>query len=563
MHRTKLKPFWALWTLLLGLALGGPSLAQPPADGKPPARTSQMVVSLNSTQRLQMSTKKRIAKAENPRQNVARVVADQLDPTSVLVTGLEAGSTRVTLTDADGAVEEVVITVQLFDIEYLKTILRQTVPTANLNPIPSANNTLILTGHVARAEDLDMALNVTRSVVGDRVLSALRIGGVMQVQLDVVVAQVSRSEVRRLSFEFINFGQKHVVANAMGGVVIPSTGLAGAFPGGPTITNAISAVNGAPINGFFAVFDPEQDFFGFLQALRDENLVKLQSFPKVVVMSGRQVSFLSGGEQAIPVPAGLGQVGVQFEEFGTRLNALPIVMGNGKIHLELEPEVSSLNVAFGTAIAGTVVPGRETQRLRTTVELESGQTLCIGGLIQSNVRASTTKLPILGDIPFLGAFFCRKEYNEIEEELVVLVTPHAAVDVTLPLYGTIRSSVPWKCMTGTRRAGGVSSQRRIPRARCRAAWPQAAARRAGREGHAAGHGGHGGGRAALPAAAAGAAGGARHVGSARGACPAAEGRDRAAGRVPRLGRRPLRARRGRAAHAAGRRAATRSAMSRS
>lgn len=423
MHHTNPKPPRALWTLLLGLALGGPCLAQPPGDTKA-AAVRTLNVPLNATQRVQMSNPKlRIKSVDNPRGEIARAVADNTDPTSVLVTALAAGTTRLTLTAENDLREDVLVNVQQFDVEYLRGIYRQTIPTSNIIPVPSANNTLILTGHVARAEDVDLAQQVTRSVVGQNVLSALRVGGVMQVQLEVCVAQVSRSEARRMSFEFVNFGQKHVLANAMGGLTIPSTGIAGSFPGAPTITNAISPVAGAPINGFFAIFDPEQDFFGFLQALRDENLVKLQSFPKVVVMSGRQVSFLSGGEQAIPVPAGLGQVGVQFEEFGTRLNALPIVMGNGKIHLELEPEVSSLNAAFGTSIGGTVVPGRTTQRLRTTVELETGQTLCIGGLIQNNVTGSTRKVPILGDLPFIGAAFSQKFYNEDEAELVILVTP--------------------------------------------------------------------------------------------------------------------------------------------
>src|SRR5947208_14116470 len=133
-------------------------------------------------------------------------------------------------------------------------------------------------------------------------------------------------------------------------------------------------------------------------------MAKLLAQPRVVTLSGRPASFLAGGEQAIPVPAGLGQVGVQFEEFGTRLNFLPIVLGNGRIHLEVEPEVSSLNPANGTSINGTVVPGRDTNRVNTTVELESGQTFVIGGLIQHTVNAVNRKTPVLGDMPFLGTF---------------------------------------------------------------------------------------------------------------------------------------------------------------
>src|SRR5262249_24493131 len=134
--------------------------------------------------------------------------------------------------------------------------------------------------------------------------------------------------------------------------------------------------------------------------------------------------FLDGGEQAIPVPAGLGQVGVQFEEFGTRLSFVPIVIGDGRIRLEVEPEVSNLDPAAGTTIQGTTVPRRATQRGHTALALEGGQTFVIGGLIQNTARGTTQKVPGLGDLPFLGVAFSSKAYEEIETELVIMVTPH-------------------------------------------------------------------------------------------------------------------------------------------
>jgi pilus assembly protein CpaC len=103
---------------------------------------------------------------------------------------------------------------------------------------------------------------------------------------------------------------------------------------------------------------------------------------------------------------------------------VPIVLGDGRIRLEVEPEVSNLDPAAGTTIQGTNVPGRATQRVHTTVELEDSQTFVIGGLIQNTVLGSTTKVPVLGDIPFLGVAFSRKEFEEHETELIVMVTPH-------------------------------------------------------------------------------------------------------------------------------------------
>lgn len=427
MHRTNRFYAAALRTVLLGLACAVAYAGPASAQGQPDLKRltgSAIIVPVNSSQRLQMGTGKNLKEVRNPKEAVARVQAIPGDPKQVLITGLEPGTTRITLIDVDNAEETYDIVVQL-DVEYLRTLLRRAVPTANVEPIPGANNTVILTGVVAHAEDVETLLRASASVLGsqDRVASAMRVGGVQQVQLDVIVATVSRREIRRLSFEFANFGSHHILSNGFGGLTLPTTGISGTFPGGPIITNSVGQINGAPINVFAAVFTPQQDVFGLLQALRDENLVKQLAEPKLVTKSGKPASFLSGGEQAVPVPAGLGQIGIQFEEFGTRLNFLPIVLGNGRIHLEVEPEVSTLDQNFGTTIGGTMVPGRVTQRVHTTVELESGQTLAIGGLIFHTLTGGMRKVPILGDLPFIGAAFSSKSFDESESELLVLVTP--------------------------------------------------------------------------------------------------------------------------------------------
>ncbi len=477
MHRFKFKrkfPSHAA-TLMLGLTLSGgawaqelkplipslggasgagfnlPAVGEPPVAGKPaplqqppvgnpqtppglppgaqPAvlRASKVVISIGSTQKLQEFTKKNLVKAETPRANIVKISPIEGDPTTVLLTGLEAGTTSVTMTDVDGKVEVVDVVVQ-FDVQYLKTLLQQTVPTANITPVPGGNNTVILTGSVARAEDVQPILATAASVVGgaDHVINALRVGGVMQVQLDVKIATVSRDLLRRMSFDFFTDGQNHTFASTVGqGFLIPAAGITGALPTGfPLIQNTVGSPNGAPPNLFLGLFNSKQDFFGLLQALRNENLIKVLAEPTLVTLSGKSASFISGGEQAIPVPAGLGQVGVQFEEFGTRLNFLPILLGDGKIWIEVEPEISDLNPAFGTVINGTSVPGRSTQRVHTTVMLEPGQTFVIGGLIERRVTAATAKVPVIGELPFIGAAFSAKSFDETETELLISVTPY-------------------------------------------------------------------------------------------------------------------------------------------
>jgi pilus assembly protein CpaC len=368
---------------------------------------------------MQMSTKERIVTVQNQKDTVARVSPVIGDPTSVLITGLEPGITRVLFTGASGRVEVIDVVVQI-DVEYLRVLLKRAAPTAFVEPIPAANNTIILTGTVAHAEDIQTILATAQSVVlgPDRVINALRVGGVQQVQLCVVVARVARSRLRSMGFGFFENGIKHKFDSTLG------SSFAANAVGSPIFPVESNSLSSAGANLIFGFLSNDQEFFGFLQALKSENLAKILAEPRLMALSGRQASFLDGGEQAVPIPAGLGQVGVQFEEFGTRLNILPIVLGNGKIHLEVEPEVSNLDAAAGVSVAGATVPGRVTQRVHTTVEMEDGQTLMIGGLIQRTIVAGTTKVPVIGEIPFLGAAFSSKTFNEEEHELVVLVTPH-------------------------------------------------------------------------------------------------------------------------------------------
>jgi pilus assembly protein CpaC len=432
----------ALWSTVLCLLLGSAVSAQPPMPGGAPAPArpaGPVIIGISTSQRVQMTTRRRISNVNNPKPNVARVQAVVDDPTAVLITGLEAGVVSITLTDEGGTKETVEVLVQT-DVEYLGTVLKRAAPTSTIFPIPAANGAVILTGNVAHADDVDGIMKTAFAVVGgsDRVINMMRVGGVMQVQLDVCIAEVNRTEARTFGFNLLASGPSAIFGSTVGNVtgVIPTVGTTppssfnnGGNGGGSQQTTGLltgGQISASPAasNLFLGVVSNGTSYFGFLQALRNEQLAKILAHPRVVTLSGRPASFLSGGEQAVPVPAGLGQIGVQFEEFGTRLNVLPIVMGNGKIHLEVEPEVSSLNAAFGTTISGATVPGRDTQRVHTTVEMEDGQTFVIGGLIQRQVNAATNKVPVLGDLPFLGAAFSTKSFTEQEQELVVLVTPH-------------------------------------------------------------------------------------------------------------------------------------------
>jgi Flp pilus assembly secretin CpaC len=202
-----------------------------------------------------------------------------------------------------------------------------------------------------------------------------------QVQLNVVVAEVRHGLARSFA--------RHLLK-------------------GPDQTDSVG-----PRRPYVSVLD-SPDFLTFLQALRDENLAKLVAEPCLVTLSGRPASFLAGGEQAVPVPDGRGQVGVQFEEFGLRLNFLPTVLGKDKLRLEVEPELST--PAGDTA-------ERTTQRTHTTAELKAGHALLIGGLVQQVEKAKVNTVPVLGQLPVVGPAFNTRTPDQEEVELVLLVTP--------------------------------------------------------------------------------------------------------------------------------------------
>ena len=343
MHRTLSRP--------RALLLGGLLFALL-ASGRPEALRAQLplldttaiTVPAGTTKRLQMGSKKEIKNVTNSKENVLNVKKVPGDPTRIEVTGQDAGITHLELTDVDGKTETFDIIVQA-DVEFLRIQLKRMFPTANITPVPISNNFIYLRGTVNHISDVARALNLAATAFpGVTFIDELTVAGDQQVQLCVTVAQVSRSELRSMTFDFLTDSKNFFFGSTIGGAVAQPP-LVGIGSSNLNVTGlggqVLSGVPGSNSNLLFGVIHNRWGFLGFLQALRTEGVVKSLNEPTVTTISGRPASFLVGGEQAVPVPAGLGQVGIQFEEFGTRLNVVPIVLGNGKIRLEIEPEVSS------------------------------------------------------------------------------------------------------------------------------------------------------------------------------------------------------------------------------
>jgi Flp pilus assembly secretin CpaC len=368
-----------------------------------------------------------------------------------------------------------------FDLDYLKKVIRNAVPNSNIQVIPITKDAVIISGYVSRAEDISMILSIAGNIVdptlfdalsqssttqtnnpgqtnptgtapvnmptdpnaaattqpaqatprtSQKVINALRVAGVQQVQLDVVVAQVSRSEFRQLGFNFLSSRNSSFIASTLTGLAAQPTAVGTGLASGATQGSALAA-NGfvssatAAANIPFGVLNSNSGFLGFLQALRNESASKLLAEPKLTTSSGKQAFFQVGGEQAVlSGSSGVNGPGAAFQTIGTTLSFLPVVLGNGKIQLTVNPRVRTPNPAFGIQTSFGFVTGFDDKQVSATVEMETGQTFVIGGLIQNETRGIVNKIPVLGDLPFLGVLFSTKEYTETEQEVVILVTPY-------------------------------------------------------------------------------------------------------------------------------------------
>lgn len=430
MHRTNHMLRTAFGLALLGLTLGnlsgaGNLLAQevPPAPRPVGAQANVIIVPIGLSRPLQMKGKQDIRSVFVQREEVAQVQPSPADLKTVVIRGLQPGRTTVTLTADDGKTEENYEIIVQLDVEFLRTNLQQVVPTANLILTPVGGqgggaNMLAISGVVQHVEDINVIMRIAESMMGApaRVINQMRTAGVQQVQLDVVVARVSRTELRAMDFDFWNPGLHHDIISHPG-QLFGGPNINGSIAGLPTTTLTFGQSSG---NVYVGLYEPGQWLAMFMNLLRTEQLGKLLAEPKLVTMSGKQAYFQDGGTFYLASTGGINASAPQAVQFGTRLTFLPVVLGNGKIYLEVEPDISSI----GETVPGSTGPSLTRQQVRTVVEMEDGQTFVIGGLVQNVVTANAAKIPVLGDMPFIGAFFSHKFYQEQEFELVVLVTPH-------------------------------------------------------------------------------------------------------------------------------------------
>lgn len=350
--------------------------------------------------------------------------------TSFNVSGMSIGRTNVVLVGPSGDMAGLLSVEVSPDLRDLERTLRGAAPSANLQ-VASVNGRLQLSGTVPDAVTLGRVLSLARQYSDDdEIINALQVTGPQQVLLEVRLIEASRSSGKELGVRWFGSDGTSTVFSS------------GVTPGGTPGSDNIS-VDGATIDtrlqsGSEPFGSLLTTVLGFgvqadvlIQALERRGLARRLAEPNLVAKSGEQANFLAGGEVPIPVAQPDGQISVEYKEFGVRLTFTPTVLDGGRINLVMEPEVSQVDNTGGVVVNGLSVPSFTSRRVRTTVELRNGQSFAVAGLLQSTNERTQDQVPLLGNIPIIGALFRSASFQRQETDLVVIVTPRL-VDPSRP-----------------------------------------------------------------------------------------------------------------------------------
>lgn len=338
----------------------------------------------------------------------------------VLILGIKPGRTNLVFRQKGGDLVALMDVVVGYDLTGVKKKVKESMPAEDGIEVRDSNDRVILSGTASSAAAMDMALNIARSYVpNDKVINLMQVGGGQQVMLEARIAEVSRNSLKEL-------GVQTNLSNGNGRIwmVAPGNGMFdGTFSpaGAPTLAATGSwtpADNGALDSLTFN-----------LQALEQKGLAKTLAEPNLVALSGQEANFLAGGEIPIPVAqssaGGAATISVDYKEFGVGLRFTPTVLDPQKISLKFVSEVSELDPSNSVGIgAGIEVPAILTRRAGTTVELADGQSFAVAGLMRSDAKNALSQLPLIGDLPIIGALFRSSGYQREETELVIIVTAH-------------------------------------------------------------------------------------------------------------------------------------------
>lgn len=406
------------------------------ADG---AHAGEVAVPVNKSQVIRSDRPYAKALIGNPE------IADILPLTnqSLYVLGKKTGTTSLTLYDRSNMLLAVVDVVVGPDVTSLKRQLSELMPTDEVGARIS-NDSIVLEGIVASAPAADRAVQIAETYAPGKVVNLLSIGSAQQVMLEVRFSEVKRSALKQLGVSWFLGSDGGKLNGVIGGGASLS-------PGAPVTTTVTDPVTGtvtsttspgpgnlalgAITNGFGIVSRAFRalgtNFDVTLDALERKGAITTLAEPTLVALSGETASFLAGGEFPVPVAQGSsGGTGgnnntltVEWKPFGVSLAFTPTVLADGVINLVVAPEVSSIDPTASIVINNLTIPGLQTRRAKTVVELRDGESFALAGLLRRDFQDTIRQVPLLGSLPIIGTLFRSTGFQKEETELVIIVTP--------------------------------------------------------------------------------------------------------------------------------------------
>ena len=369
-------------------------------------------------------------------------IADALvvTPTQILVHGRAPGEVSLILWDEQERSRNFDLRIDV-DVTAATEEIHRVMPEQKID-VTASRSAIVLSGHVGSKEDAARA-GLIAGAFSKNVVNVLEFGpvGWQEVLLEVKFAEVDRTALSQIGVNLFSTG----LGNTFGasstqqfggftgskvGAVTTDVQQGTAPPGNNTATSEVNnQLHHQP--GIFGtndllnlfLFRTDANIGAIIKALQQKNVLQLLAEPNLIAVNGKQASFLAGGEFPYPVSQGIsGAVTIQFKEFGVRLNFVPLIMPNGNIHLQVRPEVSSLDFSNALTVSGFVIPALSTRRAETEFEVRDGQSFMIAGLLDNRLTSVMSKVPGLGDIPVLGTLFKSKNLQRNKSELMVLVT---------------------------------------------------------------------------------------------------------------------------------------------
>jgi len=369
-------------------------------------------------------------------------------PTQLYIFGKSAGETTVYATAKNGSVVYSTTVRVGNNIDSVGQMLTLALPDAKITTTPM-NGLVLLTGTVGAPDDAAEAERLVQAYMGDtvKIISRLKTATPLTVNLQVKFAEVSKNFAKNIGVNLTNrdngafqFGVAQGRQGLIRTEVLPNIPGLQANPSGANIGDTLFGFPQGTTSGLLLGAAGKflgTDLLSSLELGERNGQVSTLANPNLTALSGETGTFLAGGEIPIPISQGLGMISVEYKQFGVSLAFTPTVLSDGRISLRVRPEVSQLTSVGSVQLNGTTIPALTTRRAETTVELGSGQSYMIAGLIQNNHNNSIDQAPGLGDVPILGALFRSNSFQRNETELVIVITPYLvkpvnANDIVLP-----------------------------------------------------------------------------------------------------------------------------------